>query len=167
MLPKYFLPLALIMNFVFCETDSEKQRLNRDDPEGLYGNKISDGDIYSVDELLQSPKNFLNKNIKITGNISEVCPMRGCWIEIVSDDLKSSIRIKVTDGEIVFPLSSVGRDIIAQGDFEKLILSKKQAKMWKMHLAAEKGISLDTADIKLKEDDFFEYRLYSDAAKIF
>ena len=93
--------------------------------------------------------------------------MRGCWIEIVSDDLKSSIRIKVTDGEIVFPLSSVGRDIIAQGDFEKLILSKKQAKMWKMHLAAEKGISLDTADIKLKEDDFFEYRLYSDAAKIF
>ena len=167
MLSKYSLPLALVINFVFCEADSEKQRLNKDDPEGSYGNKISHGVIYSVDELLRSPKNFLNKKIKITGSISEVCPLRGCWVQIVSDDLESFIRIKVTDGEIVFPLSSVGRDIIAQGEFEKLILSKKQAKLWKMHLAAEKGISLDTTSIKLEEDDFFEYRLYSDAAKIF
>ena len=43
----------------------------------------------------------------------------------------------------------------------------RQAKNWKVHLAAEKGIELDTAKVILDENDYYEYRLYSKAAKIF
>ena len=159
MLSKYSLPLALVINFVFCEADSEKQRLNKDDPEGSYGNKISQGVIYSVDELLRSPKNFLNKKIKITGSISEVCPMRGCWVQIVSDDLESFIRIKVTDGEIVFPLTAKGKNVIAEGVLAKLEFTEEQAKNWKVHLAKEKGINLTPEEVILSDVDYYEYRL--------
>ena len=35
------------------------------------------------------------------------------------------------------------------------------------NLEAEKGIELDTTKVILDEDDYYEYRLYSKAAKIF
>ncbi len=83
------------------------------------------------------------------------------------DTSQETIRIKVTDGEIVFPLSAVGKKIIAEGEFTKLELSEKQAKNWKHHLAIEQGIDLDTSDIGLSNKDYYEYRLNSNAAKIF
>ena len=57
--------------------------------------------------------------------------------------------------------------IIAEGDFIKLELSEKQAKNWKQHLALEQGTELDTSDIVLSDKDYYEYRLNSNAAKIF
>ena len=93
--------------------------------------------------------------------------MRGCWLQVKDDNSDSSIRIKVTDGEIVFPLSAKGRNITAKGIFTKLELSKKQAKNWKRHLALEKGIDLDTSKIVLTSSDYYEYRLNSNSAKIF
>ena len=45
------------------------------------------------------------------GKILEVCPMRGCWINIgIPKNPQNYIRVKVTDGEIVFPLSSKGKN---------------------------------------------------------
>ena len=93
--------------------------------------------------------------------------MRGCWLQVKDDNSESSIRIKVKDGEIVFPLSAKGKNIIAEGRFYKLELSKKQAKNWKHHLALEKGINLDTSTIILTSSDYYEYRLNSNSAKIF
>ncbi len=66
-----------------------------------------------------------------------------------------------------FPLSAVGNKIIAEGDFIKLELLEKQAKNWKHHLAYEQGTELDTSDIVLSAKDYYEYRLNSNAAKIF
>ena len=57
---------------------------------------------------------------------------------------------------IVFPLSSKGENVIAEGKFSKLVLSEKQAKDWKLHLAAEKGIKLDTAKVVLNEADYYK-----------
>ena len=114
-----------------------------------------------------SSKDKLGSDILVSGIITEVCPMRGCWLQVKDDNSDSSIRIKVTDGEIVFPLSAKGRNITAKGIFTKLELSKKQAKNWKHHLALEKGIDLDTSKIVLTSSDYYEYRLNSNSAKIF
>ena len=146
---------------------SEKDRLNKKNPIGFYGETLSDGPVFNIEELLSAPEKNIGNSVLINGVISEVCPMRGCWIEVEDNNSKESIRIKVADGAIVFPLSSKGKSIIAEGQFSKLALSEKQAKNWKVHLAAEKGIELDTAIIILDENDYYEYRLYSKAAKIF
>ena len=147
--------------------ESEKDLLNKVDSIGYYGNHPSKGIIYDVDELLLSASESLGKKLLVNGIITEVCPMRGCWLQVKDYNLDSSIRIKVTDGEIVFPLSAKGKNIIAEGIFTKLELSEKQAKNWKHHLALEKGIELDTSSIILSASDFYEYRLNSNSAKIF
>jgi len=146
---------------------SEKDRLNKKNPIGVYGEALSDGPVFSVEELLFAPGKNVGNSVLINGVISEVCPMRGCWIQVEDNNSKESIRIKVADGAIVFPLSSKGKNVIAEGQFSKLVLSEQQAKNWKVHLAAEKGIELDTAKIILDEYDYYEYRLHSKAAKIF
>ena len=46
-------------------------------------------------------------------------------------------------------------------------MAKTKAKDWKKHLALEQGTELDTSDIVLSDKDYYEYRLNSNAAKIF
>jgi len=164
---KNILIIVIVIHFSCSKNQSEIDLLNKVDPVGYYGDHLSKGLVYSVDELLSSSDDNLGSDILVTGMITEVCPMRGCWLQVKDDNSESSIRIKVTDGEIVFPLSAKGRNIIAEGRFNKLELSKKQAKNWKHHLALEKGINLDTSRIVLTSSDYYEYRLNSNSAKIF
>ena len=159
---------AILIIHIGCSVkESENDLLNKVNPIGIYGNRISNGAIYSIDDLLSSPDEKLGMNLLVTGIITDVCPMRGCWLQIKDDNSNSTIRIKVTDGEIVFPLTAKGKNIIAEGKFVKLELSEKQAKNWKHHLALEKGIELDTSKVVLSSSDYFEYRLNSRSAKIF
>ena len=167
MLYRIIILIMIMVSFGCFNELSEKDRLNKKNPIGVYGEALSDGYIFSVEELLSVPEKNVGNSILINGVISEVCPMRGCWIQIKDNNSKESIRIKVADGAIVFPLSSKGKNIIAEGQFSKLVLSEKKAKNWKVHLAAEKGIELDTAKVILSDYDYYEYRLYSKAAKIF
>ena len=160
--------LIIIFIQLSCfKKQSEKDLLNKVDSIGYYGNHPSKGIIYDVDELLLSASESLGKKLLVNGIITDVCPMRGCWLQVKDYNSDSSIRIKVTDGEIVFPLSAKGKNVIAEGIFTKLELSEKQAKNWKHHLALEKGIELDTSSITLSASDFYEYRLNSNSAKIF
>tara|TARA_Y100001970_G_scaffold281837_1_gene393432 strand:+ start:408 stop:905 length:498 start_codon:yes stop_codon:yes gene_type:complete len=163
----YRIILLIIISLGCFNEISEKDRLNKKNPIGVYGEALSDGPVFSVGDLLSAPEKNVGNSILINGVISEVCPMRGCWIQVEDNNSKESIRIKVADGAIVFPLSSEGKNVIAEGQFSKLVLSKSQAKNWKAHLAAEKGVALDTSKIILNENDYYEYRLYSKAAKIF
>ncbi len=159
---------TILCAYLGCTSEnSEKELLNKKNPSGIYGSLLSEGDTYNIIELISNKSIYLNKKVKVKGLIKEVCPMRGCWLEIVDENEINKLRIKVTDGEIVFPLSAKGRNIEAEGQFSILTLNKKQAKNWKKHLAAEKGIEIDTADIILSQNDYFEYRLNTNGAKIF
>ena len=157
----------LVIFFGCSSEQTEKDLLNKRNPIGFYGNILSKTEIIEVGHLLSNSDTYLDKRLLVSGSIIEVCPMRGCWVQIKDDTSHETIRVKVTDGEIVFPLSAVGNKIIAEGDFIKLELSEKQAKNWKHHLAFEKGTKLDTSDIVLSAKDYYEYRLNSTAAEIF
>ena len=165
---KRILLLTILCAYLGCTSKkSEEELLNKKNPSGIYGNLSSEGDTYNIIELISNKSIYLNKKVKVKGLIKEVCPMRGCWLEIVDENEIDKLRVKVTDGEIVFPLSAKGRNIEAEGQFSILTLNKKQAKNWKKHLAAEKGIEIDTADIILSQNDYLEYRLNTNGAKIF
>ena len=149
------------------KVESEENLLNKKNPFGSYGALKKESKVNTFQELFELPQNFIGKEVALKGMITEVCPMRGCWVQVKDDKTSSTLRIKVTDGEIVFPLSAKGHGILAEGELVKLEFTDKQAKNWKHHLALEKGIELDTANIMLVDSDLFEYRLNSRAAKIF
>ncbi|MEL0337082.1 MAG: DUF4920 domain-containing protein, partial [bacterium] len=116
----------MIVCFSCNSNDSEQKLLNKTNPSGLYGNMSKTDNLYGVDELIQNKDDYINSIVKVTGLIEEVCPMRGCWLQVSSEDDKSKkIRFKVKDGDIVFPLSSKGRKVVAEGQFSVLSLNTK------------------------------------------
>ena len=161
--------IAVLLSVCFsCDSKNLEQKLlNKSKPSGLYGNMSKTQKVYGVDKLIDNKNDYMNSIVKVEGVIEEVCPMRGCWLRVVGESDYNKIRIKVKDGDIVFPLSSKGRKVVAEGQFSVLTLNKKQAKNWKKHLAAEKGIDIDTANILLTDSDHFEYRLSTSGAEIF
>jgi len=45
-----------------------------------------------------------------------------CWLALSADGAKDSktVRLKVEDGEIVFPISAKGKNVSAEGVFEEI-----------------------------------------------
>ena len=109
----------------------------------------------------------MDKDVLISGEITEVCPMRGCWIDVKDINTEAHIRIKVTDGQIVFPLSAKGKFVDVQGKFTKLNFSKENAIKWKIHLAEEQSIKLNPENIKITPEDLVEYRINGTGANIY
>ncbi len=108
-----------------------------------YGKALSDAELTPISELLASPEDFVGKTVKVEGRILGVCEMRGCWIEIASDEEFESIRFKVEDGEMVFPVEAKGRLATAEGTFEKIELDLDQTRKMKQHECEEKGEPFD------------------------
>ena len=154
--------------FMNCSRNvsDETTALNKMNPVGNYGNNIELNTVTSIDQLLTNPEAHIEKKVLIEGIISAVCPMRGCWINVTSNEADSELRLKVTDGEIVFPLSAEGKLIKAQGIFQKLELTHKQAVTRKIHFAKEKGITLHPDSVQITSEDLTSYRLYVSGAAI-
>ena len=72
--------------------------------------------------------------------------MAGCWMAL-SDDGKI-LRIKVNDGDIVFPKEAVGKLAIAEGKLEKMDLTREQTIARAKHEADEQGRKFNPKSIK-------------------
>jgi hypothetical protein len=112
-----------------------------------YGQKIGLTETTRISTILASPKNYEGERVLVQGEILEVCPRKGCWLEIASDKPGEKIRIKVQDDVIVFPLEAKGKVALVEGEVEELELTKEQAISWYGHLAEEKGESFDSTSV--------------------
>jgi hypothetical protein len=96
-----------------------------------------------VSEILAKPAEFVGKVVKVQGMVVDVCASRGCWLELGGDKAFETIRIKVKDGDIVFPLSARGRKAFAQGKLESISMNESEARRFREHQALEKGVAFD------------------------
>jgi Domain of unknown function (DUF4920) len=101
----------------------------------------------TIKQLLTDPEKYLGKDVRIEGEITGVCQNAGCWIEVRDSSSTEGIRVKVNDGEIVFPKDGAGRKVAAQGTFEKHMLTKDQYIAMLKHYAEESGKTVDTTGI--------------------
>ncbi|MCA9733663.1 MAG: DUF4920 domain-containing protein [Deferribacteres bacterium] len=116
--------------------------------EGKYGKKITLQDTTKISTIMENPDKFVGKKVLVEGLILEVCPKRGCWINLASDKEFQQIRIKVKDGEIVFPMEAKGKTATVEGEFQIFELSKEQVINMKKHQAEEKGEEFDESTVK-------------------
>ena len=100
-----------------------------------------------VAKVLASPDEFVGKTVQVKGKITEVCTMAGCWMNLVDSDTQKMLRIKVNDGEIVFPKESIGKLALAEGTLRKIVLTKEQAIARAKHEAEETGRKFDPAKV--------------------
>jgi len=98
-----------------------------------------------IGELLADPESYVGKTVQVRGQITDVCPRMGCWVDIEDGD--KTIRFKVNDGEIVFPVEAKGRRIVAEGVLMRIEMTREEAVGYARHLAEEKDEPFDPASV--------------------
>jgi hypothetical protein len=81
-----------------------------------YGKEITSTEKIKVSDILKNPENYEGKKVLVEGTILNVCEKRGCWIELASDKEFETIRVKVKDGDIVFPMEAKGKTALVEGE---------------------------------------------------
>lgn len=102
----------------------------------------------AISKLMQSPDAYVGKVVQVRGKVTGVCEKAGCWMQLVEPASGASVRIKVKDGEIVFPQEAIGKMAVAEGTFAKIELTEEQALARAKHEAEEKGQEFDPAKFK-------------------
>ncbi len=164
----YIYIISILICFISCNKElTEEELLHKTDPIGLYGEKITLKNYINIDKIITNPVNYIDKEVLVSGVIENVCPMRGCWIDIKEEKSDKIIKVKVKDGNIVFPISAKNFQVKVQGVVTKIVYTEEQAINWKKHLAEEQGVILDADSIQIVESDLIEYRINSKRAEIF
>ena len=132
----------------------EADLLHKPDPVGKYGAGIVLMTETPLKSVLAGPDAYEGKIVQVQGRVAEVCPKRGCWIDLVSVDAgregrgsDAKLRVKVTDGQIVFPLSAKDHVAIVEGVVEKIELDEAQNRAWQAHLAEERSEPFDSTSV--------------------
>ena len=108
-----------------------------------FGEQVQQELLTPISTIMASPEQYVDKQITIEGNIVAVCEHRGCWMTIASDERFQTLRLKVKDGEMVFPLSARGHKAIATGTLQALNYDLEQTKEIKAYYAKEAGEAFD------------------------
>ena len=109
-----------------------------------YGKELTLTDKVPVSAILSSPQKYNGKKVQIEGTIVNVCESRGCWIEVSGDKPYTKIKVKVNDGEIVFPVSEKGKKVTVEGEVYASTQSKSDMIKQMMKESKEHGTKVDT-----------------------
>lgn len=86
-------------------------------PEGTkYGDEITLEEKTSISDILANPAEYEGKKVLVEGAVVGVCAKRGCWIDLSSENEEEKIRVKVNDGEIIFPMETKGKMALVEGE---------------------------------------------------
>jgi hypothetical protein len=90
-------------------------------PEKL-GAGVTLAEATPIASLTASPADFEGKTVRVEGVVKAVCTHMGCWMALASSDAPdgATVRFKVEDGVIVFPVSARGKRAAAQGVVERV-----------------------------------------------
>jgi hypothetical protein len=101
----------------------------------------------AIDKLVANPDAYVGKTVQVKGTVREVCQKAGCWMEIADESSGKAIRIKVKEGEIVFPKDAPGKTTIAEGKLVKIEMTKEEAVAAALHEARENNRKVDVSSI--------------------
>jgi hypothetical protein len=101
----------------------------------------------AISSIIDNPEAYVGKKVKVSGLVIDVCSTRGCWVYLAGDRDFEKIRIKVTDGEIVFPMEARGKKATVEGVVESMELTREDVIKRRKHHAEETGTSFDPATV--------------------
>lgn len=79
-----------------------------------YGQELSIENQTEISQILETPEEYEGQKVQVKGQVTGVCKKMGCWIEL-KDDQNNKMKVKVNDGEIVFPKEAIGKDAVVEG----------------------------------------------------
>lgn len=115
--------------------------------EHTYGKEISVKEKTGISEILAEPEKFLGKRVLVEGAILDVCAAAGCWMDLSDEKGERKIKIKVQDGEIVFPVEAKGKTARVEGEVYSIELNEKEAVAFMKHMAEDAGKEFDESSV--------------------
>jgi len=113
-----------------------------------YGSEITLKEETPISSILENPEEYLGQKVLVKGEVLDVCPKMGCWMELKSDaDGSDKIKVKVEDGVIVFPTEAVGKKAVVEGEVYKIELNEEEAQEYFKHIAEESGKEFDPESV--------------------
>ncbi|MBT8492565.1 MAG: DUF4920 domain-containing protein, partial [Deltaproteobacteria bacterium] len=117
-------------------------------PEGkVYGAGVTAGETVDIAAILEDPTAYENKEVRVEGMVTDVCPKRGCWFEMAGKGPGQKLRFKVKDGVMVFPMDAKGKQAVAQGTVKVRKLTLEETKEYLEYQAKEYGKDYDPAKV--------------------
>ncbi len=117
------------------------------DDKDKYGKDITLKEKTNISDILSNPEDYVDKTVLIEGEVLDVCPMAGCWIEVASSVEGEKIKVKVKDGEIVFPVEAKGKNALVEGKVYKIELTVEEAVEYYQHQAEERGEEFEPSTV--------------------
>lgn len=111
-----------------------------------FGEQITMTEKTKISDILADPESFVGKKVLVEGEVVGVCSAAGCWMELKSDK-DGKIKIKVKDGDIVFPMEAAGKKAVVEGLVYKIDLDHESAIEYMQHLAEDAGKDFDPATV--------------------
>lgn len=112
-----------------------------------YGEPLTLDAVTPISLIADAPEVWLGQRVLVRGTVVEVCAMKGCWMDLASDGDFETIRVKVDDGVITFPLSARGKTALVEGTVEKIELTREEAVEQARHHAEEAGEPFDPESV--------------------
>lgn len=117
-------------------------------PEGkLYGEALVGEEVVTIEQVMDDPKAFEGKVVRVQGMVTDVCTMRGCWFEMAGERPGMKMRFKVRDGDMVFPPSAKGKQAVAEGTVSVRTLTLEDTIKFEQHMAEDAGKPFDPASV--------------------
>jgi cytochrome c-type biogenesis protein CcmE len=112
-----------------------------------FGQGVHLAEETAISSIIDDPAAYVGQKVKISGLVIDVCSRRGCWVYLAGDREFDKIRVKVTDGEIVFPMAARGKQAVVEGVVESMELTKEEVIARRKHHAEETGQAFDPASV--------------------
>ena len=80
-----------------------------------FGEVFDTSSVTSVSAIMAKPDHYLEQTLTIAGEVTAVCSKQHCWMTLATAESEPKFRIKVRDGDMVFPLSAKGKTAYATG----------------------------------------------------
>ena len=113
-----------------------------------FGQGVTLAESVKVSDLAADPEKYAGRRVRIEGEVEDVCQMAGCWFTVKSDVPGKTMKFKVTDGVMVFPMAAKGKYAVAEGTVRKMVLDLEATKKVLKHEADEQGRPFDPASVK-------------------
>ena len=97
------------------------------------GAEIGDSPTVDLKGALAAPEEYVGRSVIVEGKVDKVCPVKGCWLELMPADEARGVRVKFKDYGFFVPKDSMGWMARLEGKFIREKLSKRQVE----HLVGE------------------------------
>ncbi|MCB0686022.1 MAG: DUF4920 domain-containing protein [Saprospiraceae bacterium] len=102
-----------------------------------FGDQITKESAITVTDLLSSLEGKDSVEAKVTGQINNVCQMKGCWMNISDGTAQEPVFVQFKDYAFFVPKDAAGKDVIIEGMAYRDMTSVEDLK----HFAKDAGKS--------------------------